>query len=290
MKSDTTTVVDVRAVDVGYFNTKLSLGRKFINGIPGISTLMFPSLAPRLAAGVTPTMALQKKPDGVWAEVGSAVYFVGKDSPTFISGREPREVLPDYSTSEKYLALLRGAFHYMYQDCQAKNEMVIKHLVLGLPFGSTEERKDALIRRATGEHLLPAVGAPGSKRRITVEKTSVIYQPQGALLAQGSSSGVFLVVDSGGGTLDWFVVNGGTSNWQRSGAYPKSMLACGHAVADTIDPTWRDNVEIMSRIDHAIRQKASNFSVGGHVYDMAEFTNQINSVLDEAVGRMVATV
>lgn len=38
MKSDTPVVVDVRAVDVGYFSTKLSLGRRYDGGKVAIGT------------------------------------------------------------------------------------------------------------------------------------------------------------------------------------------------------------------------------------------------------------
>ena len=46
MKPETPVLVDVRAVDVGYFSTKLTLGHKLMGNASTIATAIFPSLAP----------------------------------------------------------------------------------------------------------------------------------------------------------------------------------------------------------------------------------------------------
>jgi len=109
MKIDMPVSVDVRAIDVGHFSVKVSLGRKLVQDTSTISTILFPSLAPRLPAGQTPQSALHGKPDGTIVEVGGENYFVGRDVGLFSSGREPREVLTDYSETDKYHALFLGA-------------------------------------------------------------------------------------------------------------------------------------------------------------------------------------
>lgn len=294
MKPDTPVVVDVRAIDVGYFSIKLSLGRKLVGDSSTIATALFPSLAPRLPAGLTPQSALHGKPDGCVVAVEDVNYFVGRDAILYSSGREPREVLADYSQTDKYLALMRGALHYIFQDAQAKSELVIRHLVLGLPLNTFGENRDKLAKRAMGEHLLPDPIHPGAHRRITVERASVIVQPQGALVSYAANhtktfqDGWVLVVDPGGGTLDWYVARGRLPNWQRSGAYPKSMLACAYAVADKIDATWRDNFEIIERIDKAIRENAPSFKTGGQTYELSNFATGIEAVLKESTDKMVA--
>lgn len=286
------TVVDVRAADIGHFSVKLTLGRKLVGNTSVISTALFPSLAPRLPAGMSPQIVGQSKPDGTAITLDDVNYFVGRDAILYSSGREPREVLSDYSKTDKYMALLQGAMHYMHQDANAKSDMVIRHLVMGLPLTTFGDNREQLIQRAQGEHLLPDPNQPGAFRRITVEKASVIVQPQGALVNYGvNNSRVFqdgwvLVVDPGGGTLDWFVARGRQPNWQRSGAYPKSMLACAYAVADKINPTWRDNFEIIERIDQAIRENAPSFTTGGQTYALSGFASAIESVLKEAVDKM----
>ena len=295
MKSDSPVVVDVRAIDVGHFSTKLTLGRKTIydNSIP-VATSIFPSLAPAVVS-MPASGPLSGKPDGCVVNVGGAQYFVGKDVILHCSGREPREVLDNYSRSEKYMALIHGAFHYMFSDAGASTELVIKHLVLGLPLNTFAANRDALQKRATGEHHLPHPTLPNSFRLVTVENCTVIVQPQGALMNYGSghrsvSEGWSIVIDAGGGTLDWFVAKGRQPNWNRSGAYPKSMLACAHAVADRINPGWRDNFEILERIDIANRQKAATFKTGGHIYEMAPYAAHIEAVLRESTDKLMARV
>jgi plasmid segregation protein ParM len=294
LNQETTVTVDVRAIDVGYFSTKLTLGRKLAGDTSMIATTLFPSLAPRLPATMSLQTALHGRPDGSVVNVDDVNYFVGRDACLYSSGREPREVLPDYCMTDKYQALMRGALQYIAQDAKAKSELVIRHLVLGLPLNTFGDNRDKLAARATGEHLLPDPASPGSMRRVTVQKASVIVQPQGALVSYGAmhtqvfKDGWVLVVDPGGGTLDWYVARGRLPNWQRSGAYPKSMLACAYAVADRIDPTWRDNFEIIERIDRAIRENASSFTTAGNVYDLGPFAGVIEAVLKESTDKMVA--
>lgn len=294
MKTEQPTVVDVRAIDVGHFSTKLSLGRKMVGDTTTIATALFPSLAPRLPAGLTPQSALHSRPDGCVVAVDGVNYFVGRDAILYSSGREPREVLSDYSLTEKYMALMRGALHYIFNDAQAKSDLVIRHLVLGLPLNTFSEHQAKVIERATATHVLFDPVNPAAERRITVERATVIVQPQGALVSYAANNsktfkeGWVLVVDPGGGTLDWYVARGRLPNWQRSGAYPKSMLACAYAVADKIDATWRDNFEIIERIDRAIREKAESFKTGGQVYELAQFSTAIEAVLKESTDKMIS--
>lgn len=298
MKSDATVTVDVRAIDVGYFSTKLSLGRVIGPGGMSVATHIFPSLAPRLPAGMSPKSALNGRPDGTVVNVDGVDYFVGRDAVLFSSGREPRSVLPDYCLSDKYMALMRGAFHYISKHEGNPAELVIRHLVVGLPLNTYAEYQARLqARLLQGEHLLPDPAHPESVRRVTVERVSVIVQPQGALVNYSlNNSSVFdeaswsLVVDAGGGTLDWFLARGRQPNWQRSGAYSKSMLACSYAVADRINSTWRDNYEIIDRIDTALRKRAESFTTGGTTYYLAEHQPAIDAVLTESVDKMVAKV
>lgn len=296
MKSEAAVVVDVRAIDVGYFSVKFTFGRKVINGVPAIAVNQFPSLAPRLSQGMSPQTVLNSRPNGSLVEVDGVEYFVGRDANLFSSGQEPRDVLPDYCLSSKYLSLARRAMHYMWLDEGGPGELVIKHLVLGLPLTTYKEHREKLQSRLLGEHLLPDMTQPGSFRRITVENCSVIVQPQGALVSYGNANRhIFedhwsMVVDAGGGTLDWFVTRGRSPNWQRSGAYNKSMLACAYAVADKIDRGWRDNFDVVERIDRAISDKRESFSVTGRSYVLADYEPEIIAVLKESVDRMQAKV
>lgn len=292
MKPDTTKVVDVRAVDIGYFSTKLTLGRKLAGDQSYIATQIFPSLAPRLSSGVTPYAALQSKQDGTVVTVNGVHYFVGRDVALHTSGREPREVLDNYSQTDKYMALLKGALHYMFLDSEAKGELVINRLVLGLPLNTFNDNWQKLTKLAIGEHILPDPAAPEAMRRVTVNNADVLVQPQGAQVNYGLANpnvfkdGWVLVVDAGGGTLDWYVARGRQHGWNRSGAYPKSMLDCAYAVADRINPNWRDNINLMERIDNAIRSKADSFQAAGETYMLADYSTAIEAVLKESVDKM----
>ena len=53
-----------------------------------------------------------------------------------LKGIQPRHVMKDYCTSPAYLALMRGAMHYMLEDAGNPQEMAIEHLTVGLPLNT----------------------------------------------------------------------------------------------------------------------------------------------------------
>lgn len=289
------TDLGVRAIDVGYFNVKFTLGRKQQDGQWPIAAGMFPAMAPRLATS-TPRGSLgSARQDGYVIEVEGVDYFVGNDFNFSSTGIEPRPIADNYCTTAKYLALLRGALQHMAHDAGAGDnaEVVVRHLVVALPLNTFPKYKAVLADRVRGEHLVKLDG--GATRRFTVERVSVIVQPHGALLnfgvaAKGDMQGWTLVVDPGGGTLDWYVANKDRANWPRSGAYPKAMLACAYAVADQVEPAWRDQHEIIDRIDRAIRDRHPSFRVGPRDFEMAKFQSTVEAVLEESVEKMFAKV
>ena len=287
------TDLGMRAVDVGYFNVKYSLGRKNVGASRPIATGMFPAMAPRLATRAPGEALGGEQLDGFVIDVEGVDYFVGRDFSFCSTGVEPRPVAEGYCTTAKYLAQLRGALQYMAQDAAAGPEVLIRHLVVALPLNTFASYRSALADRARGEHRLAM--ASGRARHIRVQRVSVIVQPHGALLNFGAAlgghmQGWTLVVDPGGGTLDWYVASRDRPNWQRSGAYPKAMLACAYAVADAIEPVWRDQHEIISRIDTAIREARPAFRVGAREYALAPHQATIDAVIEEAVEKMFAKV
>jgi plasmid segregation protein ParM len=297
MKRDRETVkVGARAIDVGYFNVKYTLGRKQSSGANSIATGIFPALAPRLATDVAMNTPGAPASDGCTVSIDGVRYFVGRGAVFNSSGMEPRPVAEDYSITDKYLALLRGALNYMAQDAGASQELVIEQLVLGLPLNTFHKYSKALKERAVGEHMVETASSGHVQRRITVERAEVIVQPQGTLINFGVQNqgkmqdGWALVIDPGGGTLDWYLSRGRHPNWQRSGAYPKAMLACANAVADRIKPGWRNQFEIIERIDEAIRTKAPVFKVAGKEYQLADFAQSVEAVLEESVKYMLSVV
>lgn len=286
--------VGARAIDVGYYNVKFSLGRGMHAGQTLINANLMPSLAPRLSSHVSMLSPGTLAADGCVIEINGVRYFVGRGAVFNSSGIEPRPILPDYALSDKYLALTRGALNYMAEAEGSPDELIIEHLVVGLPLNTFTQYKDELQRRTTGKHIISLACETG-KRRITVEDVSVLVQPQGALINfntqhVGQVDGWLLVVDPGGGTLDWFLTKGRQPNWQRSGAYSKAMLACATAVCDRINPDWKNQFEIVERIDEAIRSRTPTFKVGPTTYELKDYWQTVESVLDESIRYMLGIV
>ena len=78
MKRDSTSAeVDVRAIDVGYFNTKYTLGERTGNEI---KAAMFQSLAPRQETSRGVENETKTTADGCWVSIAGVNYFVGRGS------------------------------------------------------------------------------------------------------------------------------------------------------------------------------------------------------------------
>ncbi len=290
-----TIVIETCAIDVGYSNVKYTSGRVEVGGNVEICTGHFPALAP-----VVPSVGLQAAPgskgaDGTLVTLGGTRYFAGRGVKFHVSGTDPRTVPVNYCETDEYMALLRGALHYIAQDVGARQTLVIEQLVLGLPLTTFRKYRDAMPARFEGDHVLASIG--GAERLIVhVKKVLVVVQPMGALYQLGSStasmasSGWTLVVDAGGGTLDWFVSQDLQPNWTRAGAHSRSMLACCYAVADRLNPNWKNSYEVIKRIDEALRTGADSFVVGGEEFMIAHYRPSIEAVLRESVNIMMASV
>jgi plasmid segregation protein ParM len=180
------------------------------------------------------------------------------------------------------------------------DHLVIQNLVLGLPLNTYFSHQEALRLRAHGDHILSSASGSHPNRRVTVENVIVLVQPQGTLVnfstanfkqqADKRKDGWMLVVDPGGGTLDWFLTRGNQPNWERSGAYPKAMLACSVAVCDQINVDWKNEFDIVESVDEAIREQAETFTVGAREYKLADYWQSVECLLDESIQFMLASV
>lgn len=294
MKQDHPPVeVAVRALDVGYFNTKYTLGRALRGDQSPIQVSLFPSLAPALADTDMVGASSTAEANVCLVRVNGVAYAVGPGALTLTGGSEPRSIESNYCMTDKYHALTLGALDYMAAAAGASLEFVIGTLVVGLPLNTYLQFSDALAQRLTAEHIIESrLGK--IRRRVTVKQVEVMVQPHGALVHFGcqrsaaSLAGWNLVLDPGGGTLDWFMSNGEQPAWKRSGAYPKSMLHCAYAVADSINSGWRHQVEIVEAIDQALRTNSLTFAVGPHSFEVAKYRSAVDAVLGEAVRVMTA--
>ena len=288
--------VDVRSVDIGHFNVKGTHGRRNgNNGDSEIITFMFPALAPVLSGPKLAFAQDQRSTKGVVVEVNGLYHYVGEDVETTVTALEPRDFSEDYCTTGKYQALLYGSLNAMAKEeaLEADGTLLIEHLVVGLPLNTYSRMKPKLLNITKGEHHLR--GPDGTGRSIIVREVTVLTQPQGALYeyghrSGGTLSGWTLVVDAGGGTLDYLVGRPSGINYGRSGAYPKSMLACAQAVVGSINPAWVDNLGVIHKVDEAIRNGSEHFTLLGNVYEMANYKRDVDAVLTEAVAKMLAEV
>lgn len=102
-----------------------------------------------------------------------------------------------------------------------------------------------LRQSAIGTHVLGGPEDPLGVRTVRVLDADVMVQPLGALMNYGMANkgaglrGWSLVVDVGGGTIDYLVSLEREPNHTRSGAHPESMLQCAYAVAQQINPSYR---------------------------------------------------
>lgn len=298
MKRDTNIIsVPARAIDVGYANTKFTCGRKNVNGMNLVCADLFPSITATLRPGATFMHAPGTfGADGCISTVDGVPHFAGRGVEMHLKGVQPRLVMKDYCTSPAYLSLMRGAMHYMLEDIGNPREMAVEHMTVGLPLNTYLENLDMLRSIVVGRHEVvspdPQVGA----RHVTVQEASVMVQPMGALYnyalihPEFDMSGWNLVIDVGGGTVDFLVARDRAPNYERSGAHPESMLACAAAVAKAINPGLRGQFSVLQEIDRAIREGTDVITIAGEDYEMASFTGAINEVLRRGYEAMLDTV
>lgn len=298
MKRDTNIIsVPARAIDVGYANTKFTFGRKSVNGVSLVHADLFPSITATLRPGATFMHAPGTLgADGCISTIEGVPHFAGRGVEMHLKGVQPRHVMKDYCTSPSYLALMRGAMHYMLEDVGNPSELAIGHMTVGLPLNTYLENLDRLRSIVVGRHEVVSPDPKVGVRHVTVEDASVLVQPMGALYNYGLThpeldlSGWNLVIDVGGGTVDFLVARDRAPNYERSGAHPESMLACAAAVAKAINPSLRGQFSVLQEIDCAIREGKDVISIAGVDYEMAAFSGAINEVLRRGYETMLDTV
>jgi plasmid segregation protein ParM len=187
--------VIARAIDVGFGNVKFTKG--YDQDGKEIVTEMFPSLAPSAASlGLEGFMGQRNT---VIVEAGSSSFEVGPDALLAMKTNASRSMDIDFPLSDQYLALTRGALHYM-------GKAKIDVLVVGLPVSSIGSLGERVRSRMVGEH-------PVAGRTVTVGECVVVPQPVGGMwdyavrhraIPQFKES-TCLLVDPGWFTMDWLV-------------------------------------------------------------------------------------
>lgn len=286
--------VSAAAIDVGFFATKFTLGRKKQDNT--IEVDQFPSITQPIRGGMH-NFAMAAERNGAMFETEPGVtHYVGKDIMNNVNTYGSRAVINNFSESSAYKALFLGALYYMAKHHGAVHTMIIKKLVVGLPMNTIYTHSESLKTLVEGEHTLPHPHQVGSTIKVFVQSSMVVAQPQGALINHGvgkngkPSDLTSLVLDMGGGTFDWFVSKGMVPNHQRCDAAPIGAWACAAAVCEQIHRELKDDPEIMARVDEALRLGKETVKVTGRDYDMAEFWPAVRGVLQHAVEQMQKSV
>ena len=284
------------AADVGFFATKFTLGRTANKDHSEIVVSQFPSVTPRIFNELN-SLPNAAALDGVVIEVEPGVsHFVGKDVMHAVKGHGTRAVIPNFSETSSYKALFLGALYYVAKHYGATTELVIKHMVVGLPLSTLYSHNESLKTFVEGQHTIPSPTNPNGQIKVTILRAMVVAQPQGALFNQvvnkfgAPADSTTLVLDMGGGTFDWFVSKGPIPNHQRCGSAPIGALACATAVCDQINPNLKDDNEILSRVDRALREGSQTVKITGRDLEMQKYWPAVKGVMQDAIEQMMKSV
>jgi plasmid segregation protein ParM len=261
----------VRAIDVGYGFVKyvtLVDGRK-------IHCNSFPSLAPP-AGRKDLAEALGKKRNTVEIEADGLRFEVGPDAALAQGTFVGRNLDDDYCLTPAYLALVRGALHYMRVDS-------IDLLVVGLPVSTFASKRAALKARLLGSHPLP-------EREVLVREVLVLSQPHGALGTYGLAhrnyrevaGEVNLVIDCGSRTFDWLVAKGFHAVDQKSRAVNRGMIDVVDAIAEQLAQHLGAPFSDFEKIDRALRT-GTRPTIMGKTVDLEPYLPAARKIAQDAV-------
>lgn len=261
----------VRAIDVGYGHTK------YVNstGTTDVLCDSFPSLAP-IAGSKAIAEALGRKRNTVEIAVDELVYEVGPDAALAQGVFAGRNMDDDYCLTPEYLALVRGALHYM-------RVQAVDLLVVGLPVSTFLSKRAALRQRLLGPHELP-------RGTVHVRDVLVLSQPHGALGAYGLGHRMYqsikeqmnLVIDCGSRTFDWIVAKGFRTVEQRSRAVNRGMTDVVEAIVSRLEQDLGATFRDFERIDRALRTKTAPMIMHRRI-DLRPYMPYANKIAQDAV-------
>jgi plasmid segregation protein ParM len=249
---------------------------------------MFPSLTPQAATTGDLGAGMLARRNTVNIEVNGVVYEVGPDAELAQGGMaRNRNLLTDYCRSDAYMALLRGALHYM-------NVLSIDLLSLGLPVSTYGQYKNELMERAVGIHDCAG-------RKVHVKNVRVYPQPLGGFFDYAVRSRLFskmndetnLMIDPGFFTLDWLVTRGLKTIDARSGAANDGgmgslLKGIAKALAKDLDVDESEIGEV-ARIDAALRGVIP-FKLFGKEIDISKYKAIGVAKAGESINQLMHTV
>ncbi len=269
----------VRAIDAGRGNTK------FVASDDGqemkcshFPSEAYPSEKERSDEGIGGKRKTIGIPiDGLFYEVGPDVHLAAD-----VFNAKVLQHDAYYETAE-YLALVRGALHYMKVE-------QIDLLVLGLPVATFKVpgRVTALEKKMTGKHDL------GKGRTVVVRKVKVLAQPTGALMHYGKVHNRWaelrkeksLIIDPGARTFDWIVTQGMQQIESKSHSLNRGMFDVLQKIADGISMKTGSQFRGFELIDTALRGGKKPI-VFQQEYDISSHLPMARKVAEHAVAEML---
>jgi plasmid segregation protein ParM len=270
----------VRAIDVGYGNTKICFGDEDAHSF---RCDYFPSIA-SLYNGVDKGAGVMAKQDLMEVESDGKQYLVGKDVRNTLSARDDqgRTLLTNYIDTPQHMALLRGGLAYL-------GEENIDLLVSGLPV-SNLKYKDRMIEKLKGIHQYP------DGKEIHVKNVYVIPQPVGGFINYFHNHPdtdiqdlMSLTIDVGYFTLDWVVCNGLKIQGERTGSCPGGMSLVIEKICELIGEERRVPFSDFHMVDKGIRNGFKT-RIQGKPYTFSHFVPKIEAYIEHSVQSMLSSV
>ncbi len=269
----------VRAIDAGRGNIKFVVGEE--DG--DIKCMHFPSEAyPSETDQRSDGISGKRKTVGI--PIDGLIYEVGPDVHLAADIFNAKVLQHDaYSETTEYLALVRGALHFMKVEH-------IDLLVVGLPVATFKapKRVAALEKQMTGKHDL------GKVRAVTVKEVKVLAQPTGALMHYGKVHNRWaemrreksLIIDPGARTFDWIVTQGIQQIESKSHSLNRGMFDVLQKIAEGISRNTGTQFREFDLLDAALRggKKPVIFQ---QEYDIAQHLPLAKKIAEHAVAEML---
>lgn len=268
----------VRSLDVGFGTTKFVVG-----AFPGrdFQCQLFPSVA--LPASTTDlSLGMLSQPETIVVEVEERLYEVGPQIE--YKSRTSRVLHDNYIRTPEYLALTRGAFHYM-------NVPHIDTLIVGLPVSQFMSHREELEQLMSGLHRLP------NGRLLPVRHVIALAQPIGGFITYAKQTGAFdkmcdevnLIIDPGFFTFDWVVAKGLLLDPERSGSHNGGISAVLRKIGEAIGHSHHEKAyDDLSAIDAGLR--AGGLKLCGRDEPLDRYLASATPITEQSVNVMCNSI
>ncbi|WP_157272352.1 PRTRC system protein D [Azohydromonas aeria] len=271
--------ITIRAIDLGFGNTKyVSAAREGQSECAHFRSLAFFSASEKSHDG------LGGRRRTVCVPVDKLFYEVGPDVELAADRFRSRTLHDDYIHTSEYRALTAGALAYMKQE-------TIDLLVVGLPVAQYLDKRAALEKLMTGRFAI------GRGRHVTVLKTLVVAQPQGALFHFAADASRLrdlksqrsLIIDVGTRTFDWLVTQGIRVVPRMSHSVNRGVFDVVRLIAGEISREIGEDYQNLEAIDEALSGRRS-LRLYQKDHDLKRYEPLVQKIADEAVSSMLQQI